>query len=108
MDAVKAGMRAWLASVRLQIGAFGATYGVLVCAYLIAKQVIGERLSPIGFLNMGAHVLLIGAFVAALVVLISPMHRRVWMLYTVPCMILFIVWYGALFLPFRGSAPDKS
>jgi len=108
VEAIKSTLLAWLESVRLQIGAFGAMYGLLVCVYLLVKQTVGERLSPIGFLNTGTHFILLGAFAAALAVLVSPMHKRFYILYTLPGIILFIVWYGVLFLPLRGSAPDAS
>ncbi|MCC7447742.1 MAG: hypothetical protein IT324_10010 [Anaerolineae bacterium] len=108
VEAIKSTLLAWLESVRLQLGAFGAMYGVLVCVYLIAKQVIGERLAPIGLLNTGTHIILLGVFAAALAVLISPMHKRFYILYTLPGITMFVIWYGVLFLPFRGSAPDES
>ncbi|MBN1202582.1 MAG: endonuclease/exonuclease/phosphatase family protein [Anaerolineae bacterium] len=98
--------RQWLRSVRLQIGAVAGTYGLLTALYLGARALVGERWVVIALLNNGAHWILLGAVASFVLAFLSP-YRRFWVIYALPGFIMFWVWFGALFSPWRLSNTDQ-
>lgn len=90
---------AWLKSARTQVGALCATYGLMVTLLLALHYTIGERFTPIAILNNGLPWISLCAMLSFVGVLLSPVHRRLWLLYNLPGAVHFLVMYGVLFLP---------
>ena len=88
----------WFIALRVQIASLGANYALFVNVYLLLHFTIGERFVLIAFLNNAAHWLLLGVFGSVILILISPYHH-IWLVYTVPGIVMFFVWYGVLFIP---------
>lgn len=88
-----------LTSILTQLGALGASYGLLVSGYLLLYFTVGESFLPISLLNNGAHFIIILCIPAFLLALLAPRYRLLWVLYTLPGIIAFVIWYGEYFLP---------
>lgn len=103
--------RAYLAylveSLAVLVGALGTICGALGTAFVIAHFTVGESSIVVAFLNNGAHWLVLGAFLGGIAALATP-YRWVWAPLCLPGAVMFVVWYGRLFVPLHFAAQDEN
>lgn len=96
----------WSYLIRLQIGATAASYGLVIDCLLLLRAVVGEASLVVAIFNMVALWLTAGCAVSFCLSLLAP-HRKYWILWSLPGMLAFVLWYGVLFLPDRPYfSPD--
>ncbi len=89
-----------IAAFVAQLTALAAAYALLVDVLLVAHYVVGERRKLVALANNAMHWLTLLCIPSLMIVQLSP-HRWLWTLYALPGCIMFVVWYGRLFVPKR-------
>lgn len=105
-----AAFKKWGKATLMQFGALGATYGMIISVLLLMRVMFGEQSSLITFLNHLLPWLLLGCVVSTIITLAAP-YRNIWLLYSLPGVIVFVWLYAPLFipsLPETDTYPDQS
>ena len=75
------------------------TYGLCCALYLLLHVTVGDDWAFVRLLDNGANLLLLGCVPALLVALGASRYRWVYVGYTLPGALAWVLWQGVLFLP---------
>lgn len=95
----------WASSLRMQLGAVAASYALGVDIFLGLRFIVGEQLVIVAAFNNGLQWLLSLNLLALLgILLFATDYKWFWVIYAVPGIIVFGVWYAPYLLP--KTPPD--